>query len=63
MNKELAVDTPKSLDKRIKWIGFILIASGLLSFSNNTFLGDVIALTGAVLILGSCIWSRWVKNK
>jgi hypothetical protein len=63
MNKELAADTPNGLDKRLKWIGFILIASGLLSFSKNTFLGDIIALSGAVLILGSCIWVRWVKNK
>lgn len=45
--------------KRIMWIGLILMIVGTFSFSNHEKHGDVLTLIGAVVILGSCIWSRF----
>ena len=45
--------------KRGKWIGLILIIVGTVSFSNYEKIGEVITLIGAVVILGTCIWTRF----
>ncbi len=61
MSNELTAERSKETTTRLKWIGFILMASGVLSFSENTFAGDIVALSGVVLFLGACIWSRFKK--
>lgn len=58
MNKELSVADSQSNTNKLKWIGFILMASGSLSFSNHSLLGDMIAVFGAMLFLGTCLYSR-----
>lgn len=58
MSKKLSVAKSQSYTNRLKWIGFILMASGSLSFSNHTLIGDMIAVFGIILFLGTCIYSR-----
>lgn len=58
MSKELSVAKSQNYTNRLKWIGFILMASGSLSFSNHTLIGDMIAEFGIILFLGTCIYSR-----
>lgn len=58
MNKELSVAHSQNNTDRLKWIGFILMASGSLSFSNHSLLGDMIAVFGVMLFLGTCLYSR-----
>jgi hypothetical protein len=58
MNNELSVKKGQNSFNRLKWIGFILMASGSLSFSNHTLVGDMIAVLGIILFLGTCIYSR-----
>ncbi len=58
MNNELSVKKGQNSFNRLKWIGVILMASGSLSFSNHTLLGDMITVFGVILFLGTCIYSR-----
>lgn len=58
MNKELSVTKSQDNTNRLKWIGFILMASGCLSFSDHSLLGDMITLLGVILFLATCIYSR-----
>ncbi|MEP2447182.1 MAG: hypothetical protein ABJI69_08135 [Balneola sp.] len=63
MNNEFAVEDKKSSNTtRLKWVGFILMCTGILSFSNKEMLGDIITLSGAILFLGSCFWSIYKKR-
>lgn len=58
MNNDATLKNPSEIAARLKWIGFILMASGSLSFSNKILLGDIVALSGAIIFLGSCIWAK-----
>lgn len=58
MNQEQVLQKTED-NKRVKWLGLILMIVGTVSFSNYEKLGDVLTLIGAVVILGSCIWSRF----
>ncbi|MEO9887186.1 MAG: hypothetical protein ABJR05_04170 [Balneola sp.] len=62
MNQEQALNQTDN-KKRIMWIGLLLMIVGTVSFSDHEKVGDVLTLIGALVILGSCIWSRSTRNE
>ena len=62
MNQEQALNQTDN-KKRIMWVGLILMIVGTVSFSNHERFGDILTLTGAIVILGACIWSRSSRKK
>ena len=59
MSNQLSLKSTTAKRIKMKWFGIILMAVGSYSFINNTIVGDVIALSGAILFLGVCINSRF----
>jgi len=62
MNQEQALNQTDN-KKRIMWVGLILMIVGTVSFSDHEKVGDVLTLIGALVTLGSCIWSRSTRNE
>ncbi|MEQ9090174.1 MAG: hypothetical protein RIE52_03745 [Balneola sp.] len=55
---EQSIKASETRRDTIKWIGLIVMVAGTVSFSNYEMAGNVLTLIGAIIIVGTCLYSR-----
>ncbi len=55
---EQSIKASETRRDTIKWIGLIVMVAGTVSFSNYEMAGNMLTLIGAIIIVGTCLYSR-----